>query len=518
MARIRVCTFINALSSSGCFMANVLIIDDDSVICEILCELVQRIGHHASCEHTLKKGLNRVACDSFDVVFLDVGMPDGNGLQSINTIRSTPSKPEVVIITGDGDPDGAELAIKNGAWDYLQKPFSLNDITLPLTRVLQYRENLENTLAPAVVLKHEGIIGSSQEIHECLNILAQASRNDANVLITGETGTGKELFARALHANSKRSKGNFVVVDCAALPESLKESALFGHAKGAFTGADYAAEGLVKQADGGTLFLDEVGELNPTLQKVFLRVLQEKRFRPVGGKSEIKSDFRLVAATNRNLETMVKNNQFRSDILYRLKTITIELPALRSHAEDINEIVLFHTKRICKSLDIEVKGCSPDFMNTLSRYKWPGNIRELVNTMEGAVSKAYNEPILFPKHLPDNIRVHVIRSSVDLKINQNKPDHHQAYFVQKSPDDEKHGNAYKPDISSVMSLKTMVSRDQALEEADIRYLKNLMLLTQGNIKESCKISGLGRTRLYTLLKKYNISRFGWSSENSLEIS
>lgn len=287
-------------------MAKVLIIDDDPVICDILYELVIRTGQTAVTEQTLRSGLERVKREDFDVVFLDVGMPDGNGLQTIGALRNSASNPEVIIITGAGDPDSAEMAIKNGAWDYLQKPISLNDITLTLTRVLQYRENLSASLVPTVVLKHDGILGSSEPMHECLKVLAQAAQNDANVLITGETGTGKELFARALHANSKRAKGNFVVVDCAALPESLKESALFGHAKGAFTGADNAAEGLVKQADGGTLFLDEVGELNPTLQKVFLRVLQERCFRPVGGKHEITSDFRLVAATNRNLEAMVK--------------------------------------------------------------------------------------------------------------------------------------------------------------------------------------------------------------------
>lgn len=499
-------------------MANVLIIDDDIIICEILTDLVKQNGHQAMCEHTLRLGLERAESVLFDVVFLDVGMPDGNGLESISRIRMTSSKPEVIIITGDGDPDGAEMAIKNGAWDYLQKPFSLNEITLPLTRVLQYRENLANAMAPAVVLKHRGIIGSSQEIHDCLTILAQASRNDANVLITGETGTGKELFARALHANSKRSKGNFVVVDCAALPESLKESALFGHAKGAFTGAEQSAEGLVKQADGGTLFLDEVGELNPTLQKVFLRVLQEKRFRPVGGKSEIKSDFRLVAATNRDLEVMVKQGQFRSDILYRIKAITIELPALRHHCEDINEIIIYHIKRICSSLGIEIKGCSPDFMNTLSRYQWPGNIRELVNTIEGAVSKAYSEPILFPKHLPDNIRVHVIRSTVNPEGHEKKPEH-QAYLVEKRQETVKDSAFHtEKQTQPPLTLKNLGTREENLETTDIRYLKNLMALTQGNIKESCRISGLGRTRLYTLLKKYNISRFGWSSDHQAGIS
>lgn len=504
-------------------MAKVLIIDDDEIICEMLCELVKRIGHSACHEQTLSRGIDKVESDNFDVVFLDVGMPDGNGLQVINTIRATPSEPEVIIITGAGDADGAEMAIKNGAWDYLQKPISLMEITLPLKRVLQYRDNLLVSRPPAVVLKSEGIIGSSQQMHDCLNILAQASANDANVLITGETGTGKELFARALHANSRRAKNNFVVVDCAALPESLKESALFGHEKGAFTGADRAAEGLVKQADGGTLFLDEVGELNLTLQKVFLRVLQEKKFRPVGAKTEVTSNFRLVAATNRNLENMVHEKLFRSDILYRLKTISIELPPLRNHKEDIDEIILYHSNKICQALDIEPKGFSPDFINNLRNYKWPGNIRELTNTLEGAISKAQNEPILFPKHLPDNIRVQVIRSSVDCRKNQSSSKQ-QAYYIQRSEGEMAFGTPPPPAsdfaeqvIDSVRTPQNIETREAALEKEDIKYLKNLMMFTQGNIKESCRISGLGRTRLYTLLKKYNISRLGWETESRPDI-
>lgn len=500
-------------------MAHVLIIDDDEIICELVCAYITRIGHSARFAYTLSDGMKIVEKNDFDVVFLDMGLPDGNGLGAIAGIHSSPSKPEVIIITGAADADSAEIAILNGAWDYLQKPLSLKEITLPLKRVLQYRENYKLSQQSAIVLKREGIIGSSNQLHECLNVLAQASNNDANVLISGETGTGKELFARALHANSGRSKGNFVVVDCAALPESLKESALFGHTKGAFTGADKAAEGLVRQADGGTLFLDEIGELSLTLQKVFLRVLQERKFRPVGSKEEITSDFRLVAATNRNLEQMVHDGSFRSDILYRLKTISLNLPPLRQHTEDIKEIILYHSNKICSKLNIEEKGFSPGFVNNLCVYNWPGNIRELINTLEGSISMAQNEPILFPKHLPDNIRIQVIRSNVDHRKNQNPPEQH-AYSVERNNSNRR---IEKNDFSNVDLLNKPVSiddtpnvletREKTLEKSDTEYLKTLMIHTQGNIKESCRISGLGRTRLYTLLKKYNISRLGWSSDS-----
>ena len=496
-------------------MANVLIIDDDELICEMLSDYVTHIGHASAKAYTISEGLQVASEDNFDVVFLDMGLPDGNGLQAIPGIQASPGCPEVIIITGAADADSAEIAILNGVWDYLQKPLSLSEIALPLKRVLQYRENVKISQQAAIALKRDNIIGSSRQLNEGLDIVAQAARNDANVLITGETGTGKELFARAVHANSSRASGNFVVVDCAALPESLKESALFGHARGAFTGADKAAEGLVRQADGGTLFLDEVGELSPTLQKTFLRVLQERTFRPVGGKSEITSNFRLISATNRDLEKMVDDGIFRSDILYRLKTISLKLSPLREHTEDIKEIILYHGFRICKKLNIEEKGFSPGFVNNLCVYNWPGNIRELVNTLEGAISMAQNEPILFPKHLPDNIRIQVIRSNVGQK---NRTDL-QAYTVKKTEEEE----VIDSSRISLMAhshanvTTTPGSREGALEKADIDYLRMLMRHTRGNIKESCSISGLGRTRLYTLLKKYNISRSGWETENRLNI-
>jgi len=251
-------------------MEDILIIDDDKTICEMLSSLIQSMGYDVTYSLTLKSGLEEASAGAFGVVFLDVRMPDGNGLDMLHEIRQVPSSPEVIIMTGQGDPDGAALAIKSGAWDYLEKPSSIEEMTLPLVRALQYREEKKARM-PKMALKREGIVGSSPQLAACLDLVAQAANSDANVLIEGETGTGKELFARAIHENSSRANGNFVVVDCTALPETLVESVLFGHKKGSFTGADKTQDGLIKQADGGTVFLDEVGELPLSAQKTFLR-------------------------------------------------------------------------------------------------------------------------------------------------------------------------------------------------------------------------------------------------------
>ena len=390
-------------------MGYVLIIDDDEIFAKMLSALVKSLGHEATYALTLKDGLRVAATGRADVVFLDVRLPDGTGLEVLPKIREIPSPPEVIIITGAGDPDGAELAIKNGAWDYIEKLFSTERITLSLVRALEYREGKK--ARKPVALKLEGIIGSGPKMRACFDLLAQAANSEANVLLYGETGTGKELFARAIHANSPRASRNFVVVDCAALPENLIESALFGHEKGAFTGADKAQIGLVKQADGGTLFLDEVGELPPVMQKAFLRVLQERRFRPLGGREQ-ESDFRLVAATNRDLPQMVKSGQFRKDLLFRLQAITFNLPPLRELRKDFREISLYHLDRLCQKYGLSPKGFSPDFFEALEAHNWPGNVRELINTLDKALAEARFDPVLFPRHLPLHIRVMVTRAAV----------------------------------------------------------------------------------------------------------
>src|SRR4030042_306795 len=244
-------------------MAHILIIDDDEMMCDMLSTMVRQMGHHATCANTLQEGIKVWSSEDFDVVFLDVRLPDGSGLEVLPRIREASSAPEVIIITGFGDPDGAELAIKNGAWDYLEKPSSIKAMTLPLVRALQYREEKKARKSP-VVLKREGIVGNSPPMKSCIDMVAQAANSDANVLITGETGTGKEIFAFAIHNNSRRADKNFVGVDCATLPVNLVESVLFGHEKGAFAGADRVQDGLIKQAHGGSVFFDGGGVYSPS--------------------------------------------------------------------------------------------------------------------------------------------------------------------------------------------------------------------------------------------------------------
>jgi two-component system, NtrC family, response regulator len=463
-------------------MARILIIDGDKLIRDWIANVVTQLGHSFFNAPTPEEGLRKAQTEPFDIVFIDGRLPDKIGPDIIPKIKSTGSFPEIIAFSGLGDPDEAERAIKSGAWDYLEMPASIDAIRFPIIRALEYRA--ERALGkPIMVLKREAIIGKSQKLNSCLELLAQAAASDANVLITGETGTGKELFAKAVHSNSPRAKNNFVVVDCTSLPETLVESVLFGHARGAFTGAITSEEGLVKQADGGTLFLDEIGELPLLIQKSFLRVIQEHSFRPVGGRQEVASDFRLVAATNRNLEDMVREGRFREDLLFRLRTIAIESPPLRQILEDLQELMEYFISTLCARFRLNPKGYTPEFWNIMTEYKWPGNVRELSQALEKALISAQNEPMLFPKHLPSYIRIQVARNSFPKpQASQGKPEV-RAGITQAPP-----------------RLKEI--RKEAVSEAEQRYLKELISFVSGDIDKACRISGLSRSRFYTLLRKY----------------
>jgi len=462
----------------------ILVIDDDEMFCDIMYRYLNKMGFAAHYEQSLTSGMEALGGLDFDIVLLDVDLPDGDGLTALPDIRRLSSQPEVIIITGAGDESGAEMALKNGAWDYIEKPPSFSKLSLSLKRVLQYRKE-KREQRPALVLDREGIIGEGHEIRSVLKQVAKASHGDSNVLITGETGTGKEVFALVIHKNSPRFKRNMVIVDCASLPENLVGSVLFGHVKGAFTGATENHTGLMKQADGGTLFLDEIGELPLSIQKTLLRALQERRFRPVGGNKEVESNFRLISATNRNLEDLVKKGQFREDLLFRLQTIYIQLPTLKDRLEDIRELATYYISKICKRHQTEIKKFTPEFLEALLAYHWPGNIRELINTLEMALSQIHTERTLFAQHLPLHIRLQSTtisrkKESVSLKAPQ-----------------------IDIDSNRLPSLKEFKSK--VIENAEINYMKELIMVSGNSVKEACRLSDISRARLYQLLQKYDLS-------------
>lgn len=468
----------------------ILVIDDDVQVCETIASLLARLRYACETAHSLEQGLAILETAPVDVVFLDVRLPDGNGIDALPRIRQAPSHPEVIILTGEGDPDGAELAIQGGVWDYLVKPTPIKQTTLTLARALQYRaEKLSKGGGGTVALDLDGVVGISPSMRQCFDLVANAATTEANVLVTGETGTGKELLARTIHRNSPRRNGPFVVVDCAALTESLVESTLFGHKRGAFTGAQQDRDGLVKLADGGTLFLDEVGEMPLAIQRAFLRILQERSFRPVGGTQEIRSDFRLISATNRDLDAMVERGEFRKDLLFRLNTVHVELPPLRTRPEDLKPLAIFHMNRLAEQYGVPAKGFATDFFQQLARYDWPGNVREFFNVLERSFVISGLEGVLYAMHLPQDVRIKIARASL-------------APAPQAAGGDETPAKLHDLTDGPNVPLPPLKSFKRLMEK---RYLELLIAQTDGNLQEMLDTSGLSRSHFYALLKKNSMT-------------
>ena len=343
------------------------------------------------------------------------------------------------------------------------------------------------------LLRHPDIIGKSPALAEALEALREAAASNVNVLITGETGTGKELFASALHANSLRASGPFVTVDCTTLPETLVEAHLFGHARGAFTGADRAREGLLAAADHGTLFLDEVGELPLPVQGAFLRALELRRFRPVGEVREVESDFRLVAATNRDLDDMVGMDLYRSDLRFRLRGMTIHVPPLRRRAEDIPLLAEHFTARYCQRHELPNKELTPDCYAMLADYSWPGNVRELRHTIERACAAAWDGTQLFTRHLPTEIRIELARKRL---VHLSEPE--ESAPTAPLPEQEPSTQPRKPEtFPTLRDMKAKAERD---------YIAGLFAACQGDVRRAAGIAGVSRGHFYELLKKYGLDR------------
>ena len=386
--------------------ASLLLVDDDDAFRQVMSRELGRLGFTVTTAESGGEALRRVEESEPEVMLLDLRLPDQSGLEVLEAVQRSRPSVDVIMLTGHGSIDTAIESIRKGAFDYIAKPCPLDELQVRIERALE-RQSLRrraSVLERALTPRDVGgsFLGQSPAYRKLFSLIERVAPSESTVLITGETGAGKEVVARLLHARSRRRERPFVVVECAALQESLLQSELFGHEKGAFTGADRAKAGLFEVADGGTIFLDEIGEISPATQVNLLRVLDTSTFRRVGGTREIRVDVRVLAATNRGLPGMVKQGLFREDLFYRLSTITVEVPPLRARREDVARLaehfVSVQNQRYGWHRHLGTEG-----LEILRGYDWPGNVRELQHAIEAAVVVCDGDEIL-PRHLPTTLQ------------------------------------------------------------------------------------------------------------------
>ena len=375
----------------------ILVVDDDGPHRNMLLTLLRNWGYRADEAADGEAAVEKCRDQSFDLVLMDVRMPKKTGLEALKDMHMFNPALPVLIMTAFSNVEAAVEAIKNGAYDYLTKPLDFEKLKVVLRNVFEHvgliQANASLSSALAATEIRSNIIGQSDPMRDLLEMVRAIAPSDATVLLAGESGTGKELVAKAIHANSRRAKGPYVAVNCAAITESLLESELFGHEKGAFTGADKRRDGHFMQADNGSIFLDEIGELPLSMQAKLLRAIQEREVQRVGGGKAVPVDVRIIAATNRDLQRAVTGGTFREDLFYRLNVVSLTLPALRERSDDIPLLAQHFLERFAQKNSKPVKGFTPGAMDRLLRYEWPGNVRELENVIERAVVLLIGEHI-----------------------------------------------------------------------------------------------------------------------------
>ena len=386
----------------------VLVVDDEPSMRQMLRIVLQRDGYEVVVAHNGTEAIERLESEPFDVLLSDIRMPDLSGVDVLRSAKAINSDIVAFMMTAFASTDTAVEAMRLGALDYFTKPFSMDELRLKIRQQLEARrlkqENL--LLKRALNSRHQfsSILGRSDAMQVVFAAIETLANTGSTVLISGESGTGKELVARAVHFNSLRRERPFVAVNCGALPEALLESELFGHVRGAFTGAHANKKGLMAAAEGGTIFLDEIGEMPTSMQVKLLRVLQDRRVRPLGGTDEVQADVRVIAATNQDLPAMVADGRFREDLYYRLNVLPIAVPPLRERVEDIPLLAEHFLAQFSEQMDKRVLTISSPALELLQKHQWRGNVRELQNAIERAVALAQTEAIL-PENLPDEVRV-----------------------------------------------------------------------------------------------------------------
>jgi two-component system, NtrC family, response regulator AtoC len=444
-----------------------LVVDDDVTTLNLLKEVLSKEGHEVETALGGEEAIAKGADHLFDIVITDVRMADKDGMDVLRYFKKTAPESTVIMITAFGSIETAIEAIREGAFDYISKPFKLGEITITVQRALEQRrllrENKHYHRELVSRYQFENFIGRTPQILQVYKAIARVADTKSTVLIYGESGTGKELVARSLHYNSGRSQKPFIPVDCASLVETLLETELFGHVRGAFTGAFFTKKGLFEEADGGTLFLDELSNLNLSLQTKLLRFLQEHEIKRVGGTESIKLDVRVIGATNQPLEPLIQQGKFREDLFYRLNVVSILLPPLRERKEDIPLLVSYFLSKFSEEYHKTITHLSPEAMDALMRWDWPGNVRELENTIERAVILTPH-PMILPTDLPQKLQA---------------PDHN-------------------PGLPPTIGAP---DRPMSLKDVERRYVLKVLEDTKGNKKRASEILGITRATLYQILEK-----------------
>ena len=398
---------------------SILLVDDDAAFRQVMAGELKRFGYLVETASSGAEALTRSEAREPEIVLLDLRLPGMDGIDILKALRDRIPAAEVIMLTGHGTIDTAIDSIRMGAFDYITKPCPLDELQIRIQRALERRSLKQRTSLLERGLTTPDLsgsfVGESPEFRRLLHLIERVAPSDSTVLISGETGSGKERVAKLVHARSPRKDRPFIVVDCAALQESLLQSELFGHERGSFTGADRAKPGLFEVASGGTIFLDEIGEISPSTQTKLLRVLDTSTFRHVGGTSEVRVDVRVLAATNRDLQAMVRQGQFREDLYYRMSTINLEIPPLRRRGSDI-ELLARHFVDQMNERFSSSKRISDEALAALRGHAWPGNVRELLHAVEGAMVVCEGAEIL-PEHLPASVRAPSVKKSSDAAEN-----------------------------------------------------------------------------------------------------
>ncbi|MCP4252158.1 MAG: sigma-54-dependent Fis family transcriptional regulator [Candidatus Scalindua sp.] len=443
-------------------MNKILVVDDDQNILSVIKLRLEANNYRVTTTLQAEEAVKIAKSKTFDLALVDLMLASKNGIELMEDIHQIDPEMPIIILTAYGTIDNAVQAMKKGAYSYLTKPFDDQELLLQIKNGLEKRKLSKEVKRLRDIIKGmnglETIVGKSKKMKTIMEQVIQAAKNDSNIYVYGESGTGKELIAKNLHAASPRKDFQFLAINCAAIPETLLESELFGHEEGAFTGAIRRKKGIFELAHKGTLFLDEISEMSPTMQAKLLRILETREFHPLGSEKLVKVDVRIIVASNKNLDEEVGKGTFREDLFYRIHVIPIKLPPLRERKEDILLLAEFFLQKYTKKMEKEMKGFSASASQRLMLYHWPGNVRELENTIERAVAMSVKDEITEDLILP-------------------------AQEIEKK--------GFKP-------LKN------AKENFEKDYLVQLIRLTQGNVTQAAKLAGKYRADLYELLKKHNL--------------